>query len=141
MNRIFSSIDNMFVTVYYAAIFLTPSNVRGAARVIGTLGSWIADCGSRIAGCGRAACGRAPHTALILCAAMLAPAPSSGRGSQSATSDPQPAHRRRLASGRGRIAARGQRGPLQHGLRDGARHSKRSSEPRIIRRAISMSRP
>ena len=49
MNRIFSSIDSMFVTVYYAAIFLTPSNVRGAARVIGSLGSWIADRGSRIA--------------------------------------------------------------------------------------------
>jgi tetratricopeptide (TPR) repeat protein len=91
MNRIFSSIDSMFVTVYYAAIFLTPSNVRGAARVIGTLGSWIADRGSRIADRVRAACGRAPHTALILCAAMLAPAPSSGQTPQSAISDPQPA--------------------------------------------------
>ena len=91
MNRIFSSIDSMFVTVYYAAIFLTPSNVRGAARVIGTLGSWIADCGSRIADCVRVACGRAPHTALILCAAMLAPAPSSAQTPQSTISDPQPA--------------------------------------------------
>src|SRR5262245_65134843 len=98
MNRIFSSIDSMFVTVYYAAIFLTPSNVRGAARVIGTLGSWIADCGLRIADCVRAACGRTPQTALILSAAMLAPAlslaqteQSAIRNPQSTISDPQPA--------------------------------------------------
>ena len=43
MNRIFSSVESMFVAVYYAAIFLTPANVRNAANVIGTLGLRIAD--------------------------------------------------------------------------------------------------
>ncbi len=57
----------MFVAVYYAAIFLTPANVRGATNVIGTLGLRIADFARSL----RAA---APQAALIFCGLMFAPA-------------------------------------------------------------------
>src|SRR5262249_60916347 len=70
MNRIFSSVDSMFVAIYYAAIFLTPANVRGAARVIGALGLRMANCGSRIADRVRATPGAVRQPALILCAVM-----------------------------------------------------------------------
>jgi hypothetical protein len=67
MNRIFSSVESVFVAIYYAAIFLTPANVRNAAKV-------IADCGLRIADCARAMRGVAPQAALILSAVIFAPA-------------------------------------------------------------------
>src|SRR5262245_22517566 len=90
MNRIFSSVDNMFVAIYYAAVYLTPANLRGAAR-------FIADCGLRIALYARSLRGAAPQAALIFCGLMLASAPGLGEPSQSAPnpqsaiSDPQPA--------------------------------------------------
>ncbi|MGH9935419.1 MAG: tetratricopeptide repeat protein, partial [Blastocatellia bacterium] len=67
MNRIFSSIESMFVAIYYAAIFLTPANIRNATRV-------IADCGLRIADCVRAMRGEGAQTAVILGAVIFAPA-------------------------------------------------------------------
>jgi hypothetical protein len=67
MNRIVSSVEGMFVAVYYAAIFLTPANVRNAANL-------IADCGSRIADLARSMRGVAPQAALILSAVIFAPA-------------------------------------------------------------------
>ncbi|HEY6403020.1 MAG TPA: hypothetical protein VI479_16495, partial [Blastocatellia bacterium] len=89
MNRNFSSNDSIFVAIYYAAIFLTPANLRGAARV-------IADCGLRIADCVRNARRRAPQTALVLGAAMFASAPGLGQTAptvetQSAIRNPQSA--------------------------------------------------
>ncbi len=75
MNRIFSSVDNMFVAIYYAAIYLTPANVRGAARLIGTLGL-------RIANCFRSAREAASQTAPILVAAMVASASILGQTAQ-----------------------------------------------------------
>jgi tetratricopeptide (TPR) repeat protein len=68
MNRNFSSVENAFVAIYYVAIFLTPTNLRGAANTIGTLGSRIADFARPL----RAA---APQVALIFCGLMFAPAP------------------------------------------------------------------
>ncbi|HKQ89305.1 MAG TPA: hypothetical protein VJZ77_01385, partial [Blastocatellia bacterium] len=85
MNRIFSSIDSMFVTVYYAAIFLTPSNVRGAAR-------FIAGCGLRIADFARSLREVTSQAALIFCGLMLASAPGLGQTEQSAP-NPQSAIR------------------------------------------------
>src|SRR5882672_9590005 len=79
MNRIFPSIESIFVGIYYAAIFLTPANVRGAGRLIGTLGSRIADCV-------RKARLLAPQTTLILGAAMFASAPGLGQTSPDAQS-------------------------------------------------------
>jgi tetratricopeptide (TPR) repeat protein len=84
MNRIFSSVESMFVAVYYAAIFLTPANVRNATHVIGTLGLRIAD----FARLSRSA---APRAALIFCGLMFASAPSLGQIAQSQSPDPQPA--------------------------------------------------
>ncbi|MGH9766121.1 MAG: hypothetical protein ACREAB_01700, partial [Blastocatellia bacterium] len=72
MNKIFSTIESMFVAIYYAAIFLTPANVRNAARV-------IADCRLRIADCVHAMRGGAPQAALILSAVIVAPALSLGQ--------------------------------------------------------------
>src|SRR5215813_7422387 len=71
MNRIFSSVDSMFVAIYYAVVFLTPANVRGAARL-------IADCGLRIADFARSlreVTSPAPH---MFCGLMLAAAPCLG---------------------------------------------------------------
>src|SRR5262245_684303 len=76
MNRIFSSVDRMFVAIYYAAIFMTPANLRGAARVIGTLGLRIADFA-------RSFRGAAPQAALIFCGLMFASAPGLGQTAQS----------------------------------------------------------
>src|SRR5882672_3519190 len=84
MNRIFSSIDSMFVAIYYAVIFLTPANVRGAARL-------IADCGLRITDFARSLRGAAPQAALIFCGLMLASASSLGQPAQSGINDPQSA--------------------------------------------------
>jgi len=75
MNRIFASVESVFVAIYYAAIFLTPANVRNAARV-------IAGCGHRlrmIADCVRSMRGVAPQAALILCAVMFASGGSLGQ--------------------------------------------------------------
>ncbi len=66
MNRIFPSIESFFVAVYYAAIFLTPANVRNVARI-------VAVCGSRVADFARATRGSAPQIAVILAALMFAP--------------------------------------------------------------------
>src|SRR4029453_1989605 len=66
MNRIFSSIESMFVGIYYAAIFLTPANIRNGARSIGTLGLRVADFMPSIRGA-------APLAALILVVMMFAP--------------------------------------------------------------------
>ncbi|HKQ79870.1 MAG TPA: tetratricopeptide repeat protein [Blastocatellia bacterium] len=77
MNRIFSSIESMFVGIYYAAIFLTPANLRNATSAIGTLRSRIEDCV-------RAIHEGAPQTALILCALILAPATGWGQGAAAA---------------------------------------------------------
>jgi len=78
MNRIFSSIESVFVAIYYAAIFLTPANIRNAARMIAGCGQWvlrpIADCGLRIADFARSPLGAAPHAALIFCGLTFAPA-------------------------------------------------------------------
>jgi tetratricopeptide (TPR) repeat protein len=84
MNRIFSSVDNTFVAIYYAAIFLTPANVRGAARL-------IADCGLRIADFARSSRRAAPQAALIFCGLMFASAPGSGQTAQSQSPNQQPA--------------------------------------------------
>src|SRR5262245_9905815 len=90
MNRIFSSFDSMFVAIYYAAIFLTPANLRGAAR-------FIAGCGLRIADFARSLREVASQAALIFCGLMLASAPGLGQtgqaasNPQSAISDPQSA--------------------------------------------------
>src|SRR5262247_399226 len=83
MNRIFSSVDNMFVAIYYAAVYLTPANLRGAARL-------IAGCGLRIADFARALRGAAPQAALIFCGVMLASAPGLGEISQSAPNPQSP---------------------------------------------------
>jgi len=85
MNRIFSSVDSMFVAIYYAAIFLTPANVRGAARL-------IAGCGLRIADFARSLREVTSQAALIFCGLMLASAPGLGQTEQSA-SNPQSAIR------------------------------------------------
>src|SRR5215475_11182854 len=77
MNRIFSSVDSMFVAIYYAAIFLTPANVRGAARVIGAIGLRFADIA-------RALREVTSQAALIFCGLMLASAPGLGQTEQSA---------------------------------------------------------
>src|SRR5262245_17103795 len=69
MNRIFSSVESMFVGIYYAAIYLTPANIRNAANTISDFGVRIADFTSSI----RSA---APLTALILGVMMFAPAMS-----------------------------------------------------------------
>jgi tetratricopeptide (TPR) repeat protein len=84
MNRIFSSVESMFVAIYYAAIYLTPANVRNAANVIGTLGLRIADFARpcRVA---------APQAALIFCALMFASAPSFGQAAESAVRNSQSA--------------------------------------------------
>lgn len=76
----------MFVAIYYAAIFLTPANVRNAANVIAGCGQWVL---RPIADCVRAARGAAPQAALILCAVMLASASGSGQSAESATRNPQ----------------------------------------------------
>jgi len=94
MNRIFSSFDSMFVAIYYAAIFLTPANLRGVARVIGALGLWIADRGSRIADRVRATLGGVRQTALIFCAVIFVSPASLGQTepaaqTQSQSPDPQ----------------------------------------------------
>src|SRR5215475_10867848 len=85
MNRIFSSVDSMFVAVYYAVVFLTPANVRGATRL-------IADCGLRIADFARSLREVTSHAALIFCGLMLASAPGLGQTEQSAP-NPQSAIR------------------------------------------------
>ncbi len=75
MNRFFSTVESAFVAIYYAAIFLTPTNVRNAARV-------IADCGHflwMIADFSGSSRGAAPQAALILCGLMFAPALSMGQ--------------------------------------------------------------
>ena len=77
MNRIFSSIESMFVAIYYAAIFLTPSNVRNATNM-------IADCGSRIAGCVRAMREEGAQAAVILGAVIFAPALGLGQAAPAA---------------------------------------------------------
>jgi len=66
MNRIIPSIESMFVAVYYAAIFLTPANIRNAGRI-------AAVCGSRVADFAQAARSGAPQVAIILTALMFAP--------------------------------------------------------------------
>src|SRR5262245_49409625 len=85
MNRIFSSFDSMFVAIYYAAIFLTPANCRGAARVIGAIGLRIADFARSL----REVTSQA---ALIFCGLMLASAPGLGQTATGA-SNPQSAIR------------------------------------------------
>src|SRR5215475_770356 len=85
MNRIFSSVDSMFVAMYYAVVFLTPANVRGAARL-------IAVCGLRIADFARSLREVTSHAALIFCGLMLASAPGLGQTEQSAP-NPQSAIR------------------------------------------------
>jgi hypothetical protein len=72
MNRIFSSIESLFVAVYYVALFLTPANVRSAARV-------AAVCGLKVAELARAIRAGAPQAALILAALTVAPALSWGQ--------------------------------------------------------------
>jgi hypothetical protein len=78
MNRIFSSIESMFVAAYYAAVFLTPANVRGVAR-------FIANCGLRIADFARSLREFTSQAALIFCGLMLASAPGLGQTEQSAS--------------------------------------------------------
>src|SRR5215510_7942778 len=72
MNRIFSSVDSMFVATYYAVVFLTPANVRGAAR-------FIANCGLRIADFARSLREFTSQAALIFCGLMIASAPGLGQ--------------------------------------------------------------
>ncbi|MGH9833984.1 MAG: tetratricopeptide repeat protein [Blastocatellia bacterium] len=72
MNRIFPSIESMFVAVYYAAIFLTPANIRNAGRV-------VAVCGSRVEDLAHSARSSAPQVAIILAALMFAPLLSLGQ--------------------------------------------------------------
>ena len=79
----------MFVAIYYAAIFLTPANVRNATHAIGALGLRIADCV-------RAMREGVRQTALILCAVMFVSVGSLGQPApavrtQSAIRDPQSA--------------------------------------------------
>jgi len=84
MNRIYSSIESVFVAIYYAAIFLTPANVRNAANV-------IADCGLRIADFVHSVRRTIPQTALILGAMMFASVGSLGQTAQSPIPNPQSA--------------------------------------------------
>ncbi len=72
MNRIFSSVESMFVAIYYAVIFVTPANVRNAGNMIKCVSRRIADCvrAMRVEGA---------QTALILGALMIAPALSWGQ--------------------------------------------------------------
>jgi tetratricopeptide (TPR) repeat protein len=72
MNRIFPSIESLFVAVYYAAIFLTPANIRNAGRI-------AAVCGSRVANFAHAARSSAPQAAIILSALIFAPLLSLGQ--------------------------------------------------------------
>jgi tetratricopeptide (TPR) repeat protein len=67
MIKIYSSIESVFVAIYYAAIYLTPANVRNATRI-------ITSCCSRVAEFGRALRGIAPLGAFALAAVMIAPA-------------------------------------------------------------------
>ncbi|HEU0185913.1 MAG TPA: tetratricopeptide repeat protein [Blastocatellia bacterium] len=87
MNRIFSSSDSIFVAIYYAAIFLTPANLRGAARIIADCGLRIADCGLRIADWVCNTRRWAPQTALILGAAMFASASGFGQTTPTAQTE------------------------------------------------------
>lgn len=66
MNRIFSSIESVFVAIYYVAIFLTPANVRNVARA-------VAGCGLLIADRARSMRDGAPQAAIILAGLMFAP--------------------------------------------------------------------
>jgi tetratricopeptide (TPR) repeat protein len=76
MNRIFSSIESMFVAIYYAAIFLTPANVRNATNVIARCGQLAS---RPIADLGRSLCATAPQAALVFGLAMFASAGSLGQ--------------------------------------------------------------
>ncbi|MBO0861627.1 MAG: hypothetical protein J2P21_24705, partial [Chloracidobacterium sp.] len=69
MNHIFPS---LLVGIHYAVILLTPASVRGAARVIGTMGL-------RIENLLRNVREVAPQTALVLGVAMFASAPGFGQ--------------------------------------------------------------
>src|SRR5262245_23443012 len=84
MNRIFSTSESMFVGIYYAAIFLTPANVRNAVRVIGA-------CRSRISDFAFSMRAVTPRLALILGAVMVASAASAGGLGQAATASGQAA--------------------------------------------------
>src|SRR5262245_29610841 len=86
MNRNFSSVDNVFVTIYYAAIYLTPANFRGAARVISDFRFRVSDFRFQISDCLRAMTGRVRQTALILCAVMFVSAPGRGQTAPDAQS-------------------------------------------------------
>jgi tetratricopeptide (TPR) repeat protein len=81
MNKIISSIESMFVAIYYAAIFLTPANVRNAGHV-------IADCGLRIADFARAMRNDAPQAAIVMAALIFVPMMSLGQTSVATESGP-----------------------------------------------------
>jgi tetratricopeptide (TPR) repeat protein len=74
----------MFVAIYYAVIFLTPANVRGAARAIVALGLRIADFALSFRG-------PASQAALIFCGLMFASTPSLGQAARPAIPDSQSA--------------------------------------------------
>jgi hypothetical protein len=72
MDRIFSSIESVFVAIYYAAIFLTPANVRNAGRVVAVYGLKVAQLTKSLRD-------NAPQAAVVLTALMFAPLPGLGQ--------------------------------------------------------------